>query len=603
VKLTGVLSPLDEGYSALTLGANAFGVPSGFVPFVYRPEDVGKGATNFEQMLSIAHTTVLAEQNIEGQFTSNKRTYEANSKDLQSQLTAVRNQYDLRLKDICGATFDPATIAKPADWASCGANHAGEVGGLAFDIEQAQARLRSAQSRIEGMKQKIVIAKHQLAQTQSVHEETLKFVDDTGAQLEAISFTEGMIDLTIKTIEIASNASIGNGGAPLAGAAAAAIIGSVKIGLDIQKQHLETAEKMRFEQAGAQIELINGMAEIQKQVIDLAQLSVDMQQDVLGVVQAQTRARTILENAQSLADERSRVLGITSQDPSTDPSFRILRDEQSLQVIKSRSEAQRDLYLSASALEYELNLHIPEIDGAVLNAHNAASLGQLELCLSGIYGQSRTAYGTPQDYSTTVSVRKMLGITGPRVDPVTGATLSEGEQFRQLLLRNANLDGKGGVGIVFSTDLQPGNQLWSTDVCNDRVSTVQAQLVGDFLGDNQAQVNLSLFGGAYMRRCDADVIESWSFGAQSSSSTTRIAVIQAGVNTFGEASPNTSLFGQSVARTSWQLVIPGASAAPTNADVDVTKIEDVVLKFGHKALPRQSSPISLNLSCLASIGG
>jgi hypothetical protein len=127
--------------------------------------------------------------------------------------------------------------------------------------------------------------------------------------------------------------------------------------------------------------------------------------------------------------------------------------------------------------------------------------------------------------------------------------------------------------------------------------------VGDFLGDNQAQVNLSLFGGAYMRRCDADVIESWSFGAQSSSSTTRIAVIQAGVNTFGEASPNTSLFGQSVARTSWQLVIPGASAAPTNADVDVTKIEDVVLKFGHKALPRQSSPISLNLSCLASIGG
>jgi hypothetical protein len=393
-----------------------------------------------------------------------------------------------------------------------------------------------------------------------------------------------------------------NGGAPLAEAAVSLMLGQLKTGLEVQKQALATAEKMRFEQAGAQIELINGMADIQKQAIDLSQLAVDIQQDVIAVLQSQTRARTVVQNAQTLLDERSRALALSAMDPSNDPSFRLMRDSDSLQVIKTRADAQKTLYLAASALEYELNIPIPAIDGAVLNASNGKNLTELERCLTKIYGNSRVAFGTPQDYTATVSVRKMLGITGPRTDTVTGATLTEGDQFRQLLLRNSNLDGKGGVGIVFSTDLQPGNGLWSSDVCNDRIASVQAQLVGDFLGDNQAQVNLSLLGGAFMRRCDQDAIQSWSFGAQSSSTPTRIAVIQAGVNTFGDASPNNSLFGQSVARTTWQLLVPGGSAAPTNSDIDVTKVEDIVLKFGHKAVPRQSSPISIDFSCLAAIG-
>jgi hypothetical protein len=602
VRLTGVLNPLEDGFSALTLGANAFGVPSGFVPFVYRPEDAGKAPTNFEQMLSIADTSVQSEASIESNFLTNFHTYESNAQSVRTQINNVSIQFDQRLKEMCGATFDPSAIAKPSDWSTCGVHDAGEVGGLLLDIQQAKARLSSAQNRITAMKQKIAISRQTLANTQKVHSDTLNFVSETGDKLELITFTTGSIDVAMRAIETASNANLWNLGAPVAEAAAEAIIGELKVGLEVQKQALETAEKMRFEEAGAEIELINGMADIQKQTIDLTQLGVDIQQDVIGVVQSETRARTVVQNAQTLLAERARSASLVSMDPANDPSYRLMRDAQSLQVIKARADAQKGLYLSASALQYELNMSIPAIDGAVLNANNGSNLLQLERCLSTIYGNSRVAYGSPQDYVATVSVRKMLGITGPRTDLVTGATLSEGEQFRQLLLRNSNLDGQGGVGIVFSTDLQPGNGLWSTDVCNDRISSVQAQLVGDFLGDNQAQVNLSMLGSAFMRRCDSDAIQSWSFGAQSSSSPARIAVIQAGVNTFGDASANTSLFGQSVARTSWQLLIPGPSAAPSNADVDVTKVEDIVLKFGHKAAPRQSTPISIDLSCLASIG-
>jgi hypothetical protein len=214
----------------------------------------------------------------------------------------------------------------------------------------------------------------------------------------------------------------------------------------------------------------------------------------------------------------------------------------------------------------------------------------LASCLTSIFNASRVAYGTPQQYVTTVSVRQMLGIKGPRKDDVTGQTLSEGDQFRELLLRNENIDGSGGVGIKFATDLMPGNGLWAADVCNDRIVAAQAQLVGDFLGDNQAQVTLDVAGGAVMRSCATGTLEPWSLGAGSSSGGEDAhAVIQAGVNTFGDAPPNNSLFGQSVARASWKLIIPSALNAPENADVAFGHVDDVVLKFTHAALPAHAS--------------
>jgi hypothetical protein len=271
-------------------------------------------------------------------------------------------------------------------------------------------------------------------------------------------------------------------------------------------------------------------------------------------------------------------------------------------VLSARAAAQQQLYLATTALEYEVNQSVSNAVGASMRATNATNLGELQSCLLGIYDNARVAYGSPQDYVTTVSVRKMLGINGSRKDAVTGQTLSEGDQFRQLLLANQNLDGQGGVGIKFSTDLQSGNGLWATDVCDDRIANVQAQIVGNFAGDNEAQVNLALSGGAVLRSCGSDTLTTWSLGATSTNQSVAVAVIQAGVNTFGEAMPNTSLFGQSVARANWTLIIPGGQVAPANADISLTSIDDVVLRFDHKALPQQSSPVSIDLSCLGNVG-
>ncbi len=602
VRLTGVLTPLDQGWNALSLGANVFGVPSTYVPFVYRPEDNVKGPTNFEQMLALAKESVAAEKEIEATFLGNKRTYDKQVADLNAQFTGLRTNFEQRIRDICGTSFDPNTVTKLDDWAKCGAGKdgvkEGEAGVLLLEIDAANARIRSTQSRMAGMRDKIGIDYKRIQDVYAVREDSMRFIASTGSQLAILTFSTGLLDAATSFVTTSAHANLLNFGAPIANATIAAALQTLKAGLEAQKQRLQTAQTLKLEANNAQVEVINGMADIQKQLIDLSQAAVDMQQDLIAVVQAQVRVRNAVMSAKALFEEREKQRALTTRDPSNDPSFRLLRDQQAFKVLKARAEAQRQLYLAARALGYETNTDLKALDGAALGAHNGESLTSLQTCLSGIYGKYREVFGSPQDYVATVSVRKMLGIDGPRVDSVTGETLTEGAQFRRLLLQNANLDGRGGVGITFSTNLQPGNGLWSTDVCTDKVSTVQAQIVGDFLGDNQAQINLSLAGASFLRSCDSDSVTAWSLGRGGDASGA-FAVVQAGVNTFGDATPNTSLFGQSVARATWRLVIPGGTSAPSNSDVQLDKIEDVVLRLGHKALPRRSTPVSLDLSCLA----
>lgn len=603
--LSGMLTPLDNGFAALVQGANAFGVPPSFVPFLYSAANAGSGgATNFEQMRTIAMNSVSAETNLETQFLADQRAYESNLTQLQQELANVRSQYDFQIQSICGVAFDPNAVTDPSAWKNCGANQQGSVGALLVQVQQAQAKVQADLSGLQAQKDKIQIDVSALAQTQQLAEQQVQFISSTGESLGELDFASGMLTAAEQSIQIAANSQVLNFGAPFAEATAALVIGAIQAGIAQDKQQLETAQSMEAVQVSAAESYVNGMAAIQKETIDLQQMGIAMTQDQLQVVFEQVQAANQVAQAKGLFAERQQVLAAIASptDLLADPSYRLLTDQLGLQIVAARAQAQQQLFLAGSALQYEINQSL-NINGAVLNASNSTGLNALSSCLENIYNGSRIAYGTPQVYPTTVSIRKMLGISGPRTDAVTGATLSEADQFRELLLRNSNFDNSGGVGIPFSTDLQPDNGLWGADVCDDRIVDVQAQLVGDFLGDNEAQVNLSLTGTSVVRACDGpNDLVTWTFGTNGSAGSA-FAVIGAGVNTFGTGAPNTSLFGQSVARASWRIVVPGPQEAPSNSDVDFTHIDDIVLKIDHQALPLRSSPVSIDTSCLAQIGG
>jgi len=322
---------------------------------------------------------------------------------------------------------------------------------------------------------------------------------------------------------------------------------------------------------------------------------IEAREGVIGILESQLKFANALARAQELYQSRTQTNLLISSDPSMDPAYRLVRNKSALGFLDARDAAQKQLLDAGRALEYEMNYDLSTLETAVQSARNAATMKMLHVCLGNLFDQFIGPFGAPQTYSTTVSIRKLFGITGPRLDEVTGKTLSEGEQFRAYVLNNQALDANGTLKIQFSTNLMPGNGLWSTETCIDRISEVQAQLVGDFLGDNEAEITLGLSGNAVLRACDSSQLRSWNLD------TDRSAVIQAGVNSFAEVT-NTTLFGQSVARATCTLKLAGGNIAPSNSDVDVTKLDDIVLKIKHKAVPLQSSSSwSLDDSCLAGV--
>lgn len=598
--LDGLLHPLDTGFGALLEGARAFGVPEGFVPFVWRPEDVGRGATNFEQMLALASESVAGERALEEAYLLGQRAFEQSESEILREAQNLRATYDLQIAELCGGGFDLDAVSRPEDWQACGADDGGEVGSLLIEVELMKARIEAAHARLRGLADKIEIDRATLARTQGLRADTLRFVDSTGRQLDTLTMAEGTLNAIQQFLTIASNASVFNGGAPIGMAAGAAAIEAKRTAIHLQRDRLLRAQNMRFQQQDADIERITGMAQIQKQLIDLEQLGLETMQESLLETQSEVRLANTIERAKRLFRLRQQAIAISAQNPAHDPSFRILRDQQALQLLDARARAQRQLYLAGRALEYEVNTPIASLGGAVLGARSGLALNQLSTCLKEIHTSHRVAFGNPQSYTTELSVREMLGITGPRKDEVTGQELSPGELFRQLAVRNASWDERGALTITFSTNLQPGNGLWATDVCSDRVTSVGAQLVGDFLGDDEAQVNLSLTGAAVLAKCDSEGVEAWSM-ADGTSASKAVAIVQAGVNSFGKAAPNASLFGQSVARASWRITLPPGDAAPSNADLDPSKLEDIVLRIEHQALPRRATPLYVDTSCLAGI--
>jgi hypothetical protein len=587
------LTPMDRGFASLEQGAVVFGVPEAYVPFVYDPERKG---TNFDQILEIASSRLETFVKDEASFTGETREFEQAKDELDREIERVGVEYDAQIKASCG---DAISLEHP-DWTKCGDGGAGVVGQKLFEIDQTGARVDSALGRAKAKQTQLAIEVRRVNDVKGIRDSTIRFTAATGEALDANIEAQGVINALEKFTEIAAHANILNGGAPLGEAIGMVALETIKTGFEVDRQNIQTRQDMRAQEDSSAVEVVNGEAAIQTMLVDLAQIQLETREATIAVLQARADAENSIADARRAYAERTRALNRVGTSSLADPTARVLLSRTALHAMKSRAEAQKGLYEAARSLEYHLNRPIGDSVGkATLNVFNSEEADRMKACLQRIFDDSRQTLPIAQDYSTEVSVRKLLGVREVRVDEVTGERIDLGAQFRRILLRNENIDGSGSVGIELSSNLDPGNQLWSQNVCDDRITHVEAQMVGDFLGDNDAEVYLDLQGGGVLRRCDTNA--GGDFGLMSWA-TTGHAVIQAGVNTFGTASPNASLYGLSVASAKWKLVIPGGAVAPSNADLDLSKIEDIVLRVRHAARPIPVSPRPISFDCLADIG-
>jgi len=582
------LTALNRRIAALRPGFTPLGIPRSYVPLLARTGDGTE--TNFERLLAIATTSVETAVGRQDDAVVSVRDFDDQVDRIEQALLDADDEFLSEVTALCGNDFVDGDGNPNADPLLCGAT-TGEMRDLLLGAETARLDMAAATDQIEVLGRRVEIKTNTAARVLSLREEDLSFQESTGNVIYALDYAKAAVDGIKSGVEAGSECGIATPGK----CAAAAAIGALEFAsgaISAEREKLVRMQEMHSARTDMTIEYEQAMAEIKEMLLDQQGLRIQeaiAQNEFARALNAIASARERLAN---LSADHDGNRANAARPHLNDPAFRIQRDRAALRALSSFRRAKLDVYLAARGLEYETNVELPQIAESILGAWNATALEDLLACVQNAWNDWLRNVSSTNTYETDISIREdLLGIVGPREDLDTHETIPEGEQFRRYLFEQAFVRG-GAVwpAIRFGTTLNPGDAavpgLFSNLLCNDRIQSVQIQILGDaaLLGDAEAEVQILADGGNLLRACDADGedrIVEWGLRPDGDPAP---ALVQSGINGPSAAAPNRSLEGFAVAQTSWIVTVPDASASPANVDLDPLGIEDIVLHVTHVAI-------------------
>lgn len=591
--LGAVLTILDHKVASFDPNVNPLGIPRSYVPLLAprSPTDVD---SNFDRLLLLARDDAARVQADDGTALNARNRLDGAADQAMGEITQARTRYEADLQAVCGNDFVQSGVVQ-SDLALCGAT----AGGVrdAMDAARASAQeLQIAQQRVEEIGNRIRLQRQLAINIHNIREADIAFSDSTGMRIGALERVRVGLAAAEAAIHVAANAQLWNFGAPMAESIIVATVNALAGELAAEQSDLARAEGLHAAVSSANIEYMRDMAAIQELMI---QQEGARQETILRAMNF-TRALGVISNLreQVLRDitQWREAIAYASRPFLNDPSFRVVRDATVERARADLRQGRQSTYLAARALEYAMNTPMPSIAGLVFQAQNGAALDHVDACLSSVWSEFRRASGMPSDYVTEVSVRRdVLGITGPRTDADTGAVISPAAQFRaSLFAQPFTFQGHVWPAIRFGTSLMPERGLFSSLVCNDRITGIEAQLVGDFLGDNQADLYVLADGATLLRSCATSDVTPWSLRPSGQPAP---ADIQAGVNSYGTTTANNAFNDFGVAESSWIVAVPDGVTVRNNLDVDPTHIDDIVLRVHHRAITTPTGGISFTPAC------
>ena len=607
--LGDAMTGLTRAYTALGQSNDPFGFPPGYVEFLYDAAAAGGDrTTNFQFVLAAHMTDLNAALRDEAAAINAVKTVESNVANIQTSLREIGIQTNDQLIQICGA--QPGSALTP-DLDHCGQN-TGQMYQAGIQVSEDLNGVDVANARITALHERVQIQVQRMETVDHIRRDEIAFMDSTNQRIDSLQEDEDAWSEAEDIVQAASSAfsilgdlwpwkwgDFAKDVARTVDAGFDAWANEMKRDIERQKQRLAQAQQLRSLDDNRQVEYVNGMAAIKEMLVQEAELDLELAQAKLRVLAGVHQVATLQERVRTLqAEEVLRTKYATDPDVGhlNDPAFRVIAHQTVTQAIRSRETALRGMYAAAKAFEYEINWTFPAIQTELVPARRMAPVQAFTDCMTGQFSAFRAAFHVPQRVVDEISVREhILGIKGAVTDPVTGESISEAEQFRRRLLQPSNIGPEGTVGLTFATTLDAGNGVLSTGVCNDQISTIQVKLVGDSLGDAQARVKLRASGAALQRSCasftagNGDIINDYK-------QIPTDVELAAGVNMYPTLA-DAQLFGRSIANTQWILAIPPGSAAPQNADLDLTKIEDIVLRIEHAAVSLSPTSRDFNPIC------
>lgn len=622
---------------------NAFGYPEGYVPLMLSPAQASMGVPNFEVVrqsstpfVDAYETRAVAAQTAEETFWSQAYDAEARRQD-------VLSSYNERLGTLCGydAQGEPALD-------SCG-QQTGVIAELLLQMQAAQINAQLAVIVLNNARKAIDLEETALKEhilnfeaTQSMIDEQNDTVwqikDRAGKQRSAARKAEAdeecgriaesaMADAMLLAGQCTVDAGIAKIGAGVV--AAGCVLKGAALAKDAGLQCKAAREQAGFENefdsindreeealiaVNQEVDRILRESAIKDLIIDsekviamrrneLAEHSTFVGLQQTNFQAALVRWRTALAEVAALVARRDRALaflGENPNDPGTNPKFLQVRLDLGEDLLAFREHAAREAYLIHRALEYEINRDANMVLQDLRQARSPVEMQDFLLCLDQVYADYQRSVGIPQQHVTEISLRNdVLGMSKETKDDVTGEMIPPDERFKAVLRDAVNRRRDGTVELTMEFSLLD-DTLFSTLLCDDRIESIQAQVIGDFLGDGEIDVLITREGTSTLRRCDAAGLSvSDSLSRYVLSDEARSVLVTAGANDYGDANPNAGFAAWPVAGEIWKVAIPPPSQSPANADLDVGNISDIVLRINHRAnTVGQSGAETFAPSCL-----
>ncbi len=638
--LGSALQLLATVHTELAPGASTFGYPAAYVPLALGPEDIAHNRSNFDAVAALAADEISHFSQVATDAWQKARDYEEKTHILASTALQIETEYDSKLRALCGSLPGETTPAL----ATCG-EKGGQIAELRAAAKAAGLRIQHAAQASENNLNSIHVEEVRFGRIVALALNLSKVIDEAHDRIFTVKGNYGedhsVLEQAAATAECArirdnayAEAEVIETGCDSAMVAqmtaGPAIFGFATPNIpglayaskecEAKKAALNTATNNQcasvLNEAGLQsardelqrnedLELMTINAEIDQAIresdieaqraasIALIEniraegllLQIETEEAILAQGTARTAMLSAYKEAAVLIQEKARTVGLMIDDSPdnarTRPHFLQARLEAAGRVLPARERAIRRVYLALRALEYELNQDLPALRDTLAAARSPEDITSLMTCLASIAEDYRLENGHGQPYVTEVSLRAdIFGMTADIPD-VDGSPATPAEQFAALLQDPMHGQPDGGVALPFALSAFE-HTLFSTALCDDRIDQIEVKLIGDFLGDKEAEVILTRQGLAGTRRCDGADLPNWTAYVPYDFDREQI-VIQAGVNDWGTGGPNAGYAAWPVHGEQWTLTIPSPSLAPANLDLDLRNISDVVLRLHHRA--------------------
>ena len=598
-------------YQDITDDMTFHGIPPDYIPFpALDPGDVNA----FEKALARAREMAEVAAAKEERALQDNRNFETDSALFQAELGRIRNEAEGQLAEICGtfAVDDGSETAvfpaipryahlsettrmfgDPCGLVGNGALHDAmatiDVIRLEFEgirlaqrnvldaIKDAEERRDEQCGRVDTFKSYIIKTNAERARLQDGINSLQLIIDTTSDVLDLMGNLAELQKCSVGTSSDCATGAIASGvylGVGIAGNVLNAINRSIITGLEAKLMRVENAQVEKEIEQECEAEKIDTKFLIRDFMRQLTELELEAAKTQYELKLATSQILKLRNDATSIMAEQAEneQLAINVEAARNDPNVRIYRNDAIYTADRTFYAALAEAYRATQVFEYYTSQSYAAKDKLFIVRMVAAGDVTLESYLDELeraYIDFEERYGNPDVRVAILSLRDDV-LRIPRVGS-DGIAISEAERTRLLRekLRDPTLlDPRGYLLMPFSTSVDALSPLTR----NHKIRYIEAEIVGDAVGDHLGRVYLTQRGTGAVRAVDG--------GTNYYAFPVRTAVLNPffnGVRALAPSIyPNERLRDRPLVNTGWELVF-NQKDEKVNEDIDLGSLTDIRL--------------------------